>query len=72
MYKWLNAAKSQERPPQFIEVTPPIETPKPSGVPSRVPGGDCVIRFRGAEFAIPPGFPATELTGILLAVKAAQ
>ena len=70
IYKWLNAAKSLANPPQFVEVTAPAAAGKCSGVLSRPGGGDCVVRFDGAEVAIPPGFPAGELGAIMLAVRA--
>jgi hypothetical protein len=71
VYKWLRAPKSPGIPPQFVEVTPPADAGKYSATPPRTPGGECVVRFCGAEVAIPPGFPADELTGIMRAVKAA-
>lgn len=69
VYKWLNATKSQGSPLQFVEVTAPVTTAK-CGAQRPRPGGDCVVRFDGAEIAIPPGFPAEELGAIMLAVKA--
>lgn len=71
VYKWLNAAKSSANPPQFVEVTAPVATAKCSAALPRPGGGDCVVRFHGAEVAIPPGFPPGELGAIMLAVKAA-
>ena len=71
IYKWLNAVKSPGSPPQFVEVTAPAATAKCGAALSRPGGGECVVRFHGAEVAIPPGFPASELGAIMLAVKAA-
>lgn len=72
VYKWLNATKAPVGSPQFVEVTAPAATAKCSAALPRPGGGECVVRFHGAEVAIPPGFPASELGAIMLAVKAAQ
>jgi hypothetical protein len=69
VYKWLNATKAPGGPLQFVEVTAPATTAK-FAAPRPRPGGDCVVRFDGAEVAIPPGFPAEALGAIMLAVKA--
>lgn len=71
VYKWLRASKSEAFTPQFVEVAAPADAGKCSAASLRPGGGECVVRFRGAEVAVPPGFPAGELTGIMLALKAA-
>lgn len=71
IYKWLNATRSPASQDHFVEVTAPVETGKCGSALSRLHGGNCVVRFQGAEVAIPPGFPPGELSAIMLAVKAA-